>query len=70
MAQRTLDGDVDCKGTKGSIMVRMSDKFRERHPEICDSLKEVHEKYPCVRIRINQKKIVPKKIDWQHQAKE
>ena len=44
MTQRTLDGKADCKGVKGTIRVKMSPAFKEKHPEICESLKECHEK--------------------------
>ena len=64
MTQRTLDGKSDCKGVKGTIHVKMSPAFKEEHPEICDALKECHKKYPCVKIRVNKKKLEEKPIVW------
>jgi len=62
MSQKTLDGKTDCRKAAawGSISIRMSPAFREMHPEICDGIKEVHEKYPCVKIRVNGKKLEEK----------
>jgi len=54
MTQKTLDGKTDCrKETRGTIRIRMSPAAKERFPDICDGIKEVHRKYPCVKVSVN-----------------
>ncbi len=58
MTQKTLDGKTDCrKETKGTIRIRMSPAAKEKFPEICDGIKEVHRKYPCIKITANNKRL-------------
>lgn len=35
----------------------MSPAAKEEFPEICEGIKEVHRKYPCVKISVNGKKL-------------
>jgi hypothetical protein len=35
----------------------MSPAAKEEFPEICDGIKEVHRKYPCIKISVNGKKL-------------
>ena len=66
MSQRTLEGKTDCrKETKGTIQIRMSPAAKEKFPELCEGIKEVHRKYPCVKVSVNGKKLSekPKRFD-------
>jgi len=56
LPQRTLEGKTDCrKETKGTIRIRMSPAAKEKFPELCDGIKEVHRKYPCIKMSVNGK---------------
>ena len=58
MSQRTLEGKTDCrKETKGTVRIRMTPAAKEKFPELCQGIKEVHRKYPCVKISVNGKKL-------------
>jgi len=60
MPQKTLDGKTSCRGVKGTCTVR----FTGRNPEIEAGLKEVTEKYPCVKITVNRKPLKEIQKEW------
>lgn len=63
--QKRLDGKTDCrKEARGKIQIRMTPAAREKFPEICDGIKEVHKKYPCVKIAVNGKNLEEMPKDW------
>lgn len=66
MTQKTLDGKTDCKGVKGTCTVKFSGKAGDNPnvQRILDGLKEVHEKYPCVKITVNRKPLKEIQKDW------
>jgi hypothetical protein len=65
MSQRTLEGKTDCrKEARGKIQIRMTPAAREKFPELCDGIKEVHRKYPCVKISVNGKKLTEESKDF------
>ena len=62
MTQIKLDGKADCKKPKhtGSCVVRYSGNNKA----IEEGLKAVHEKYPCIKMTVNGKKLEETPKDW------
>lgn len=58
--QKTLDGKTDCKKVKGSCVIRYSGNNKM----IEEGIREVHEKYPCVKMTVNGKKLEEKPKAW------
>ncbi|MFA5378380.1 MAG: hypothetical protein WC455_21680 [Dehalococcoidia bacterium] len=58
MTQQTLEGKTDCRReTKGTIRIKITPAAKEKFPEICEGIREVNRKYPCVKISVNGKNI-------------
>jgi len=59
MTQKTLDGKIDCREVKGTCSVKFSGKAGDNPQvqQILDSLKKAHEKYPCIKISVNGKRM-------------
>jgi len=69
MSQRTLEGKTDCrKETRGSLQVRMTPAAKEKFPELCEGIKEVHRKYPCIKVSVNGKKLPEESKSWGKEA--
>lgn len=59
MTQKTLDGKTDCRGVRGTCTIKFAGKAGD-NPEVQEILKglhEVHKKYPCVKIVVNNKRL-------------
>jgi translation elongation factor EF-G len=53
-----LEGKTDCRReTKGTIRIKITPAAKEKFPEICEGIREVNRKYPCVKISVNGKNI-------------
>ena len=63
MSQKILNGKTDCRKSKSKGCATI--RFDGNNKEIMEGIQRVHEKYPCIVIRVNGKKLeeIPKGWD-------
>ena len=65
MNQKTLDGKTDCRKERARGYCKI--RFTGRNPGIEAGLKEVHERYPCVKITVNGKTLEEARKEWENE---